>query len=100
VAKPKGLTKLAVAVPILVTVTAWGLLVEPTVTLPKSSEEGERLKMMLPVPLPVPVRSSLWGLSGALSVMTTLPFRGPAAVGVMVTVMVQEAPGCRVRGHW
>jgi len=97
--KPKGLTKLAATVPVLVTVTVWGLLLVPTVTLPKLSEGGERLKMMLPVPLPVPLRGSFCGLPAALSVMVTLPFRVPAEVGVKVTAIVQEAPAGKERGQ-
>jgi hypothetical protein len=65
--KPKGLTKLAVAVPVLVTATVCGLLVEPTVTPPKLREDGERLKMMLPVPVAVPLDGSFCGLPAALS---------------------------------
>jgi len=99
VANPKGLTKLAATVPVLVTVIGCGLLLEPTGTLPKSSEGGERVKMMLPEPLPVPLSGSFCGLPGALSVMVTLPFRVPAEVGVKVTVMVQEAPAGKVRGQ-
>ena len=93
---PKGLTKLDVAVPILVTVTVCGLLVEPTTTLPKSSEDGERVKMMLPVPPPVPLTRSFCGLPGALSLMKAAPDRVPPEVEVKVTFIVQEPPGCKV----
>ena len=93
---PKGLTKLAVAVPILVTVTVCGLLVEPTTTLPKSSEDGERVKMMLPVPPPVPLTRSFCGLPGALSLMKAAPDRVPPEVEVKVTFIVQKPPGCKV----
>ena len=94
--KPKGVTKLAATVPILVTVTVCGLLLVPTMTLPKSSEGGERVKMMLPVPLPVPLSGSFCGLPGALSLTKTSPDLVPPEVGVKVTCMVQEAPGCKV----
>ena len=97
--KPKGSRKLAATVPVFVTVTVGGLLLEPTATLPKLSEGGERLKMMLPVPLPVPLSGNVCGLSGALSVMVTLPNLVPPEVGVKVTVMVQEAPAGKVRGQ-
>ena len=94
---PKGLPKLAAAVPILVTVAVCGLLVEPTTTLPKSSEDGERVKMMLPVPPPVPLTGSFCGLPGALSLMKTAPDRVPPEVGgVKVTFIVQKPPGCKV----
>ena len=63
-AKPKASGKLAAAVPVLVSVTICGLLVLPTATLPKLSEAGESVKMMLPVPLPVPLSDSLWGCPG------------------------------------
>ena len=43
--------------------------------------------------VPTPVSGTLCGLSGALSVMVIAPFRWLIAVGVNVTVMVQNAPG-------
>ena len=52
--------------------------------------------MMLTVPLPVPLRSSFYGLPSALSLMRTSPDRVPPEVGVNVTFIVQEAPGCKV----
>ena len=90
--KPKGSKKFAAAVPVLVSVTVCGLLLAPTTTLPKLSEAGESVKMMLPVPLPVPLSGSLWGLPGALSQMVTVPDLVPAEVGVNHTVTLQEAP--------
>jgi hypothetical protein len=48
------------------------------------------------VNIPVPARLMKCGLPGALSLTVTEPFRGPAAVGVKVTSMVQVAPGFTV----
>src|SRR5271167_2073319 len=92
VAKPKGSRKLAATLPILVSVTVCGLLVAPTATLPKLNKAGDSDKMMLPVPLPVPVSGSLWGLPEALSQMVTAPDSVPGEVGVNLTLSVQEAP--------
>ena len=96
VAKPKAFGKLAAAVPVLVSVTICVLLVLPTATLPKLSDAGDSVKLMLPVPLPVPLSDSLWGLPGALSQMLTVPDLVPAKVGVNLTLSVQEAPGSNV----
>ena len=41
----------------------------------------------------MPLKGTLWGLSGALSVTSTLPLRLPLAPGVNVMLMVQFAPG-------
>src|SRR5215831_4109721 len=91
VAKPKGSRKLAATVPILVSVTVCEALVAPTVTLPKLSEAGDNCKMMLPVPLPVPLRSSLCGLPVALSKMVTALDFTPVEVGVKIALIVHEA---------
>ena len=45
---------------------------------------------------PVPLRETLCGLPGALSVRERVPFRLPVALGVKVTLMVQNAPEARV----
>jgi hypothetical protein len=99
VAKPKGSRKLAATVPLLVSVTVWEALVEPTATLPKLTEAGESVKTMLPVPLPVPLSGSLCGLPGALSATVTAPNLVVAEVGVKITRNVQEAPGAKVAGQ-
>jgi len=46
--------------------------------------------------LPVPVKVTLCGLSGALSVKMTLPLRAPFCVGVKLTSIRQLAPGPRL----
>ena len=93
VAKPKGSRKLAAVVPIFFTVTICVLLAVPTATLPKLSPVGgDNVKMMLPVPVPVPLRDNLCGLPGALSAMVTPPDLAPVKVGVNLTVSLQEAP--------
>jgi len=99
VAKPKGSKKLAATVPILVSVTICGLLVAPTGALPKLSVLGESVNLMLPVPVPVPVRGSLCGLPGAMSQIVTTPDLVPAAVGVNLTLSVQEAPAGKMAGQ-
>src|SRR6516164_5104467 len=43
--------------------------------------------------VPVPVRVTVWGLPGALSVIDKVAVRGPIWVGVKVTLMVQLARG-------
>src|SRR6266566_2903572 len=45
---------------------------------------------------PVPLRATDCGLPDALSVIVTLALRLPVAVGVKVTLMVQEAPAASV----
>ena len=98
--KPKGAWKLAATVPLLVTVTVCGALVDPTATLPKSRDGGDSAKMMLPLPLAVPLNASLCGVPGALSLMVTVPCLVPGAeVGKNITFRVQEAPAARVRGQ-
>lgn len=46
--------------------------------------------------LPVPVKGTVCGLFGALSVMVTLPVRTPVAVGVKVTLIWQNLPAARL----
>ena len=47
---------------------------------------------VVPVPVPVPERLTLWGLPVALSVRVTAAVRDPLAVGVKVTLIVQLVP--------
>ena len=77
------------AVPVLLSVTAFAPLVLPTCWLPKSRLVGERLTTGAP---PLPVRFTVWGLLGALSVMVMAPVRVPVTVGVNVTLIVQLVP--------
>jgi hypothetical protein len=44
----------------------------------------------------VPLREITWGVPAALSVIVTAPLRGPVAVGVNVTLIVQLAPAATV----
>ena len=97
--KPEGQRNFAATVPVLVSVTVCGLLLAPTTKLPKLSEAGESVKLMLPVPVAAPLSASLWGLPGALSQMVTVPDLVPGEVGVNHTVSLQEAPAGKVEGQ-
>ena len=81
---PGAMLKLYVAVPPADTVA---LREEPTA--------GEMEKSV-----PVPERATLCGLPGTLSVMVSVPFRGPATVGKNVIWMEQLAAGAIVFAHW
>ena len=48
--------------------------------------------------MPVPLRATDCGLPAALSLMDPLALRVPMAVGLKVTVIVQEAPAAKVLG--
>ena len=67
----------------------------PTIWLGKVSEAGESVAGP---EVAVPVRPTIWGLLGALSVTVRMPYRLPATLGAKVTLMVQEAPAGRVEG--
>jgi hypothetical protein len=45
---------------------------------------------------PAPLRATVWGLPVALSVIVSVPLRAPLAVGVNVTLKVQEALAARL----
>ena len=62
VAKPKAAGKLAAAVPVLVSVTICVLLVLPTATLPKLSDAGDSVKLMLPRPVERQLMGAAWGV--------------------------------------
>ena len=81
----------SVAVPLLVNVTGLAALVVPTVWLPKLRLVGDSVTAGALATAPVPVRLTVCGLPGALSVIVTVPVRVPVAVGVKVTLMVQLA---------
>jgi hypothetical protein len=84
------LSMLRVALPVLLRVTISALLVVPTVWAGNVKEAGESFTVVeLP---PVPVRLTVWVSGLALSKMVTAPVLVPVAVGVKVTVMMQEAP--------
>ena len=78
--------------PVFFTVTE-PVLVVFTVTLPNFTEFGVTEKVDA---TPVPVRETLAGLPAALWVNDSDALRRPAAVGVILTEMVQEAPGTSV----
>src|SRR6202007_1156019 len=69
-----------VAVPVLVSVTAFAALLVPTVWLAKVSEVGERLATGAEPAAPVPVRLADRGLPEALSATLRDPGRVPEAV--------------------
>jgi hypothetical protein len=78
--------------PVLDSVTACALLVEFSSRAAKVRAVGETLATG---EVPVPVRLTVWVLPGTpllLSVMVGVPLRGPVAVGVKVTLMVQFEP--------
>ena len=58
--------------------------------LPKAKLVGERLTSGA---IPVPVRVTVCGLSGALSVNVTVAVRVPAALGLNVTLILHWADG-------
>jgi len=80
---------------VLVKVVVRAELVTPSDWLPKVKVLGDRLPTAA-VPTPVPVRARDCGLSGALSVMVTVPVRFPAEPGVKVTLIVQVPPTAKV----
>jgi len=61
--------------------------------LPSTAEEIDVSGGSLSIGTPAPVRSTLWGLPGALSGMLRKAERLPRAVGVKVTLMLQLLPG-------
>ena len=77
------------AFPVLFRVTESGVLVVPRVWLGKGKVEGLG---MAAGPVPVPVRVTVCGLPGALSVMVTAAVSVEAKVGLNVTLIVQLVP--------
>src|ERR1700761_2905020 len=74
---------------VLLSVTNWVELVEPTLWLPKFRLFVEKVR---PVTVPDPFRGTVCGLLAALSVIVRLADLVPGAVGVKVTLMGQLAP--------
>src|SRR5579871_4394606 len=68
-------------------------LVVPTAWLAKVSDVGVRVTAGAAAATPVPIRVIVRGLPGSLSVMTMAPVRTPVAVGLKVTLMLQNASG-------
>jgi len=77
------------AFPVLVRVTAWAALVDPTDWLENDKADVEKLTTG---PLPLPVRLTVWGLPEALSVMVRAAERLPGAVGMKATLILQLPP--------
>jgi hypothetical protein len=80
--------KFIVAAPKFVRVAVFAVLGVPTAWLPKGRLVGARLAAV-----PTPVRTTVWGLPTALSLMLIEDLRGPAAVGLKVGWRRQLAPG-------
>jgi hypothetical protein len=74
---------------VLFRVTLCAALIVPTGWRPKARVEAERLTTEA---VPVPVRLTICGLPGALSLMLTAAVRLPTPEGVNVTLIVQLAP--------
>ena len=80
------------APPELVRVTVWAAVAVPTVVEAKVSDVGlSEAFAAAGASAPVPVSGTDWGEPTALSAMLTVAVRVPVAVGLKVTVMVQEA---------
>ena len=79
------------ALPVLVSMVLWALLV-PTVTAGNVSEVGDKLTEG---PVPVPDKATIWVLpvtASLLSVIVIAPGRAPVSVGVKITPMMQLLP--------
>jgi hypothetical protein len=77
-----------VALPVLLSVTFFAALVVVSLTVAKVSEVGESEATGT---VPVPERETEGAVPGALLVTLREPVRAPRAVGVKVTLIVQEA---------
>lgn len=88
---PKAiLVMLGAAVPVLVTVTVWAALDVPEACDPKL--RLVELRMAAGLATPVPLRATLWGLEGALSVTAREAEVAPEVTGAKISEMVQLAP--------
>ena len=83
--------RLRAALPLLVKVTSLAALVVPMARVGKLRLFGDK-----ETAVPMPLKLTLCGLLPALSVSVSVPLRGPAAVGLKVTRMVQLAPPARL----
>jgi hypothetical protein len=86
----------SVAVPALVKVKVWSVLVDPTVTLPKFAVAGVSAAFGAVAVVPVPLRAAVCGEPVALSATETDALALAAVVGVRVTEIVQLAPTASV----
>ena len=87
----------SVALPVLVIVTVFELLV-PSVTVPNATGEGVRLIWGAGAAAPVPVRLNVVGDPAALLVKTTLPLTAVVPVGANVTVNELVPPAATFSG--
>jgi hypothetical protein len=90
------LVMLKAAVPVFVSVAAWGELLVPTNWLPNDRGLGDRVTVGA---TPVPVKATVCGLPLALSFTVSVPVLAPVAVGVKVTSIVQLAPAATLAPH-
>lgn len=84
------------AVPEFVRVTVWVADVDPTVVLVKVSDAGLRETLGAAAATAVPETGMLCGEPVALSVIVKEDERVPAAVGLNVTAMAQDAPTAKL----
>src|ERR1039458_10319256 len=82
--------------PVFESVTICALLLVKTTWVGNVSVVGERATAGS---TPTPVRETVWGLLGALSVMLRAAVRAPTVVGVNDTVIVQVPPAARDDGQ-
>jgi hypothetical protein len=78
-------------VPMFVSVTTWAALLVPTFWLPNVRVVGVTF-----TPVAVPVRDTVCGFPGALSLIETDAVFDPAELGRNVTLIVQLAPAARL----
>jgi len=81
---------------VFVRVAVWGGLVVPVSWFAKIREPGE---MVICGNTPEPVKVTTWGLFVAASVIVTVPFRVPAAVGANLTLNKQLEEAARFPPH-
>jgi len=87
------LLRFRVAVPVLLMVTAWALLVMLTIVAAKPKEDGETVAIDA---TPVPATEDRAAPPGALLVTVNTPTRFPRALGVKVTLMEHDPPAISV----
>ncbi len=87
----------SVPVPVLVSVTATGVLFVLTNCAPNTSALGVSAAVAA-ADVPVPDRATVCGELAALSVTDSVAVLVPAPDGVKVTLIVHEAPDAKVKG--
>jgi len=88
---------LTLALPVLVSVTAW-LLLPPTFTFPKLKLVGLAVSCTVVI-APVPLRAIVVGELGALLTSERFPVAPLAAAGAKLTVNAADLPGATVSGR-